>query len=164
MFHTSNYGRSAHHFHSVSSLAGFVPETETEVDELLASEDEDYGSEWSEVVSAYVFATASVSDVLIAEETHGQLVVRVFGLVSEDTFNITKSLSDLADECDTLEKVKERLTEIEELLEGIVDNANGLEAGEEAVAYWGLSDPSKTERSWTLAELCEEHGVELEWN
>lgn len=40
---------------------------------------------------------------------------------------------------------------------------DGLDAGEHAVGWFGLADPTLTQNDWTFAEVCEHEGVTLEW-
>lgn len=166
MFHYSNFGKFGDNLKKYADLDGFVPECHSDLAEMNWPEgwDDDLTEDEWEFVEEAIFETrhAELNLWRFNNEIHGvtlegddpaALELRYESYCNDGSYILTCPLS-AGDEVGGI------ATWLVDLAAACED---GLEAGEDAVDWFGLADPTLTQHDWTFTEVCEHEGVTLEW-
>lgn len=164
MFHYSNFGKFGEGLKKYADLDGYVPECHSDLAEMNWPEGWEGGldDEW-EFVEEAIFETRHAELKLWRFNTEIQgmtlegdpaaLELRYESYCNDGNYLLTYKLTG-GDE------VRAMATWLVDLAAKCED---GLDAGEHAVEWFGLEDPTLTQNDWTFAAVCEHEGVTLEW-
>ena len=164
MFHYSNFGKFGEDLKKYADLDGYVPECQDDIEEM------DWPEGWEDGLdeSEYEFVQEAIYETKCAvlnlwrwrNEIHGMtlegepgaLQLRYESYCNEGGYILTYKLDgrDVADMATWLVDLAAKCED-------------GLDAGEHAVEWFGLEDPTLTQNAWTFAAVCEHEGVTLEW-
>ena len=163
MFHYSNFGKFGEGLKKYADLDGYVPECQSDLDEM------DWPEGWEDDLDEYEFVQEAIYETKMAEMTTWRCRNEIQGMTLEGApAALQLRYESYCNDGDYILTYK--LTDGDEVITTatwLVDLAakceDGLDAGEHAVEWFGLEDPTLTQRDWTFAAVCDHEGVTLEW-